>query len=132
MDEGIIYISDLLDPPLPCSKLFEELVLDYNVDSKDRRKYNFLMNDIPLERLISSDFTHDVVFDRLMDNVRKANKIPKYAYDIMMEECNPEKRVAFWNDSFGLNYDSWDKIQLNNFKVLYLYSCTFILHQIML
>ena len=34
----------------------------------------------------------------------------------MMEECNPEKRVAFWNDSFGLNYDSWDKIHLNNFK----------------
>ena len=34
----------------------------------------------------------------------------------MMDECNPEKRDAFWNDSFGLNYDSWDNVHLNNFK----------------
>ena len=42
LDRGIVYVSDLLNfPPHPGSKLFEELVLDYNISSRDRRKYNF-------------------------------------------------------------------------------------------
>ena len=46
-DKGILYISDLLDPPHPGAKLFEELILDFEVSRKDRRKYNFLMQNIP-------------------------------------------------------------------------------------
>ena len=42
-----LYISDLLSPPLPCAKLFEELILDFGVSHKDRGKYNFLMKSIP-------------------------------------------------------------------------------------
>ena len=118
LDNGIIYISDLLNPPFPGSKLFEELVLDFHIDIKDRRKYNFLMKCIPPEWLVTSEYTHDVVFDRLIENIRKANKITKYAYDIMMEECTPENRVASWNNSFNLNYDydRWNKIHLVNFR----------------
>ena len=43
----ILYISDLLGPPLPGAKLFEELILDFGVSHKDRRKYNFLMKNVP-------------------------------------------------------------------------------------
>ena len=46
-DKGIIYISDLLNPPLPGSKLYEELILDFDVLHSGRRKYNFLMQNIP-------------------------------------------------------------------------------------
>ena len=41
-DKGIQDFSDLLNPPLPGSKLFEELVLDFGVSMQDRRKFNFL------------------------------------------------------------------------------------------
>ena len=37
MDRSIVYISDLLNPPHPGSKLFEELVLDFNISPRDRR-----------------------------------------------------------------------------------------------
>ena len=33
IDKGIIFISDLLNPPHPGSKLFEELILDYDITS---------------------------------------------------------------------------------------------------
>ena len=39
LDKGIVYISDLLNPPHPGSKLFEELILDYDINRKDRRKF---------------------------------------------------------------------------------------------
>ena len=47
LDKGITFISDLLNPPLPGRKLFEELVLDFDISPQDRRKYNFLMKNIP-------------------------------------------------------------------------------------
>ena len=40
-------INDLVNPHLPGLKLLEELVLDFDVSSKDRRKYNFLIQNIP-------------------------------------------------------------------------------------
>ena len=40
-ERGIVYIHDLLNPPLPGSKLFEELVLDFDISRYDRRKFNF-------------------------------------------------------------------------------------------
>ena len=45
-ERGIVYINDLLNPPLP-GKLFEELVLDFYISRYDRREFNFLMNCIP-------------------------------------------------------------------------------------
>ena len=76
------------------------------------------MKHIPPEWLVISECTPDMVFDRLMDCIMKTNKITKYSYDIMMEECIPENRVASWNDSLNLNYDydRWNKIHLDNFK----------------
>ena len=47
IDKGIIFISDLLYPPHPGSKYFEELILDYDINPRDRRKYNFLMKNVP-------------------------------------------------------------------------------------
>ena len=46
-EKGIVYINDLLNPPLPGTKLFEELILDFEISQNDRRKYNFLMQNIP-------------------------------------------------------------------------------------
>ena len=54
-DKGIQDFSDLLNPPLPGSKLFEELVLDFGVSMQDRRKLNFLMKCIPSSWLQDSN-----------------------------------------------------------------------------
>ena len=54
-EKGIQFISDLLNPPLPGSKLFEELVLDFDVSQHDRRKFNFLMKCIPSSWLQDSN-----------------------------------------------------------------------------
>ena len=90
LDKGIVYISDLLHPPHPGSKLFEELILDYDISRKDRRKYNFLMRNIPNEWL-ASDLTPDTIFVEISTKLLTIQKIPKYAYGIILDSCVPEK-----------------------------------------
>ena len=62
LDRGIVYISDLINPPHPGNKLFEELILDYGISAQDRRKYNFLLKNIPKDWLVTSDLTPDKIF----------------------------------------------------------------------
>ena len=57
-EKGIQDFSDLFNPPLPGSKLFEELVLDFGVSMQDRRKFNFLMKCIPSSWLQDSKFKY--------------------------------------------------------------------------
>ena len=116
MDRGIVYISDLLNPPHPGSKLFEELVLDFNISPRDRRKFNFLMKNIPGDWLLKVDFDHEIVFDRIKSKVVNTQKVPKFPYSIMLEPHNPEKTLQFWNDFADPNPVNWDKVHMNNFK----------------
>ena len=116
MDRGIVYISDLLNPPHPGSKLFEELVLDFNISPRDRRKFNFLMKNIPGDWLLKVNFDHEIVFDRIKSKVVNTQKVPKFAYSIMLEPHNPEKTLQFWNDFADPNPVNWDKVHMNNFK----------------
>lgn len=46
-DKNILTMSDLFNPPLTGHKLFEELVLDFGIPFGDRRKFNFLIKNIP-------------------------------------------------------------------------------------
>ena len=57
-------MKDLFNPPLPGFKLFEELILDFDIFRKDRQKYNFLMKNIPESWLDDSEsnIAHTVVF----------------------------------------------------------------------
>ena len=118
LDKGIVYISDLLNPPHPGSKLFEELILDYDISRKDRRKYNFLMRNIPNEWLVTSDLTPDTIFDEISTKLLTIQKIPKYAYGIILDSCVPEKQITFWNDLQDptCNQPNWEKTHMNNFK----------------
>ena len=117
LDKGIVYIDDLLNPPHPGNKLFEELVLDYNVSSRDRRKYNFLMKNIPNDWFVISELNHDTLFEKIRSKLFNTKKTPKYAYTILLQTCAPEKKMAFWNDIHqDQNQLNWDKIHTNNFK----------------
>eukprot|EP00057_Strongylocentrotus_purpuratus_P026288 XP_011680762.1 PREDICTED: uncharacterized protein LOC583642 [Strongylocentrotus purpuratus] len=116
LDKGIVYISDLLNPPHPGNKLFEELILDYDIGKKDRRKYNFLLRNIPNDLLVTSDLTPDKIFDDVKTKLLKTLKIPKYAYSTMLESCSPERQILFWNDLQEPDEVDWEKTHVNNFK----------------
>ena len=76
-------IHDLLNPPLPGYKLFEEIVLDFNIPHSDRRKYNFLLKNVPQEWLESPNFQNNDVFEALCAKLTSTRKVPSYAYRIL-------------------------------------------------
>ena len=116
-DKGIIYVNDLLDPPHPGAKLFEELVLDFEVSHKDRRKYNFLMQNIPGSFLQGQKPNGLDMFDRIFDTLISTQKVPRYAYGILRNNLLPDKRTIFWeNLSDDPEELDWEKIHLANFK----------------
>ena len=117
LDRELVYISDLLNPPHPGNKLFEELILDYGIISaQDWRKYNFLLKNIPEDWLVTSDLTPDIIFDAIRTKLLKIQKIPKYAYSVMLESSVPEKQMIFWNDLYDPDQINWKKTHMNNFN----------------
>ena len=97
-EKGIQNISDLLNPPLPGSKLFEELVLDFDISQHDRRKLNFLMKCIPSLWPQDSNSSNVDLFDTITEGLFSANKVPKFAYSFVNETCISEKRIEFWEN----------------------------------
>ena len=122
-DMGIMYINDLLNLPLPGSKLFEELVLDFGISNRDRRKFNFLMNCIPSSWLQASNSDDVNIFDGVTAGLLNACKVPKFAYSILTEACFPQNRIEFWESTFDMNTNDdgsgdtdWEEIHIRNFK----------------
>ena len=115
LEKGIVYISDLLNPPHPGYKLFEELILDYDISKNDRRKYNFLVKNIPEDWFVSSDLTPDRIFEAIKTKLLKTQKNPKYAYNLMREICYPERQIVFWNVLQESDEINWEKTHVNNF-----------------
>ena len=63
-----------LNPPLPGSKLFEELVLDFGISKYDRRKFNFLMECIPSSWLRGSNSGGEDIFESLSSHLVDVQK----------------------------------------------------------
>lgn len=116
LNNGIAFISDLLNPPLPGSMLFEELILEYDIDPQERRKYNFLMKNIPEDWLSYSEFTPDTIFEEIKRKLLASNKIPKYAYGVMLKTSLPEKQFEYWDNFSESDINDWEKIHLSNLK----------------
>ena len=109
LDKGIIFISDLLNPPHPGGKLFEELVLDFHISLQDRRKYNVLMKNIPEDWLGLSDLTPSTIFDEMRAKLFSTKKIPKYAYSVILDSCIPERQIVFWRNVHDPDQKNWGK-----------------------
>ena len=101
-DRGIQYISDLLNPPLPGSKLFDELVLDFEVSQHEKRKFIFLKKWIPSLWLEDSNSSNVDLFDTLIESLLDATKIPKFAYSFLMTFVFQK---ILWNFRENLNVD---------------------------
>ena len=119
-EKGIQFISDLLIPPLPGSKLFEELVLDFDVSKHDKRKFNFLMKCIPSSWPQDSNSRNVDLFDTITLGLLSAAKVPKFAYSFFNEPCIPENRMDFWeklgNADDEVEDTDWNEIHIRNFK----------------
>ena len=72
-DKGIIHMSDLLNPPHPGSKLFEGLILDFDVSHSGRRKYKCKIFPVHGLRVRISIFGW---FDRIVNNIVLFRKCP--------------------------------------------------------
>ena len=126
-DKGILYVTDFLNPPHPGSKLFEELVLDFDISRHDRRKFNFLMKSIPSAWLHDTKRNAVNVFDDIVSGLLNAPKIPRFTYCILNKNYIPENRIKFWDNSFEVDADAdegledpedtdWEEIHNRNFR----------------
>jgi len=83
----------------------------------DRRKYNFLMKNIPHIWFNDENVDNQDYFNTLVDNLLATQKIPKFCYSTFIDKSIPDKRIDFWN---GLANDTdepnWAEIHLRNFK----------------
>ena len=107
-----------MNPPFPGHKLFEELILDFDVSRKDRRRYNFLLKNIPnswLETANIGDNDNDVI-DMIIDKLVQTKNISKYAYQVLQDSCTPEQRYGYWKDNVTVPLDlNWKLVHNVNF-----------------
>ena len=118
-DKGILYINDLFNPPLPGSKLFKELVLDFDISHHDRRKYNFLMKCIPSLWLDGPKSNDPDIFDDITANLLDVQKVPKFTYSVFTKTSIPVNHIAFWDniaDTDDHEDTDWEEIHRHNFK----------------
>ena len=115
-EKNVVVISDLLNPPHPGHKLFEELILDFDIPRSDRRKYNFLMKNIPLEWFNITALTNVHVHDILTTKLITAKKVPCYAYNILNVQYLPDRRYNYWNECLAVPVPTfWEKVHKANY-----------------
>ena len=103
MKKGICILADLLydDISTPVLKSFDDLIIEFDISCKDRRKYNFLMENIVncgiLDHFEGQNFD---TFDIFSNNLILAPKVPRYAYGIMSNKIPPKRNQNFWESTF--------------------------------
>jgi len=115
---GISTLSDL-DRGYNFLKSFEDLVLEYDISIKDRRKYTFLVKGISLDWFYNPPEVLDNIFDKIVQSLFDHAKITRPSYYIFKVEENPEKAELYWTEVLDIeNADDidWQSIHDNNFK----------------
>ena len=124
-DKGIHTVADMLNVPDPDNvyiKTHEDLVSEFGISQKDKRKYNFLLKNIPSDWLDKPGFLNFNIYDRIIESLNlagKISKIPKHIYSILLDKCYAEKAKVFCGNSFEdneLDNEGWEEIHLHNFK----------------
>ena len=109
----------ILNPPFPGYKLFEESVLDFDIPPSDRRKYKFLLSNVPQEGIEHPNVqnTCNYIFYSLNAKLMSTRKVPSYAYKVLGNQCSPQNRYDYWYDKLTVPQDTdWEKIHGNNFR----------------
>ena len=117
LDKGITYLSDL-DMGHNFIKTFEDLVLEYDISIRDRRKFNSLMNGILLDWFYNPKQNVMNIFDEIVSDLIKVSKVPKQVYSVLKVQDNPIDAENYWFDVLCDDEDEdidWADIHNNNF-----------------
>ena len=122
-ERGICTLGDILydDVPTPVLKSFDDLIIEFDISYRDRRKYNFLMKSIFDSGILDDFEDHNFdTFDIFSKNLILAPKIPRYTYNVMSIKIPPEKIQNYWEDIFEDFCDKgdvdWEEIHIRNYK----------------
>ena len=113
-EKGIHLISDLYFGN-NLVKTFEDLVIEFDIPIRDRRKYNSLMKGIFLDWFGNPKNIQDNVFDHITSSLLGEAKVPKHVYSILRDQTVVEVEDK-WVDLFNvLEEVEWDYIHKTNF-----------------
>ena len=114
-DKGIKTIQDLLLDGKRFKEFFE-LVLEFDISFRDRRKYSFLIKAIPLFGVWSMDLRDP--YELVVSKLFTCNSLSKCSYLIFKGQLLPQDRSNKWNDIFDVdvNAEDWALIHRNNFR----------------
>ena len=78
-------------------KSFDDLIIEFDISYKDRKKYNTLFENV-INRGLLDDFSDQDfdIFNIFSNNIILAPKVPRYTYYIMLKELPPEKFQNIW------------------------------------
>ena len=115
-DRGISTLEDL-NRGHNFIKTFEDLVIEYDISIKDRRKYNYLMKGISIDWFYNPSDVQENIFDKIVGSLFENGKITKYSYNILKTREGPAKTESFWIDVLNLDQDTdWNEVHSNNFS----------------
>ena len=98
-------------------KSFEDLVLEFYISIRDRRKYNYLMNGLLIDWFYCSKNVQDNIFDKIVSSLFGNGKITKHSYSILKEKHSPFDTETFWFDTLDMQGDTdWGMIHEHNFS----------------
>ena len=83
-DRGICVVNDLYRG-LNIVTTFGDLVLEFDISIKDRRKYNSLMNGLLIDWFYNPKNVQDNIFDQVVATLFDNGKITNYSYTILMQ-----------------------------------------------
>ena len=100
-------------------KTFEDLVLEYDISIKDRRKYNSLMNGILLDWFDYPLQVQESIFDEVVETLFGNVKVTKSSYNLFKSQEIPVNAENFWIEALDIDDDDdndWAGIHSNNFN----------------
>lgn len=114
-EKGICTLNDL-DRGFNHVKIFEDLVVEFDISIRDRRKYNYLLNGISIDWFYNPLDVQENIFDKIVASLFDNGKITKYSYNIMKVQDSPIDAEIFWFRTLNMEDDiDWGIVHKNNF-----------------
>ena len=82
-------------------RTFEDLVIEFDISIKDRRKYSFLMNGISMDWFYDTRAVEENLFDKIVASLFENGKITRFSYNIFRVKDSPVQK------SFGVMLWMW-------------------------
>ena len=91
-------------------------MLDFGIPSTDRRKFIFLIKSIPEGWMENFDDNFVGVHETVVHKLLNTKKVPKNAYNLILDSHIPEKRYAYWSHNVPVPLTiNWEKVHNTNF-----------------